>query len=296
MPPNKEQSERLKEWLKIADDPDGIATYCVEGERYFGRLRFADRAYIHTVGNVGKAYERHDITCHLHVSLETSGQNLQLTDLCISYQRLPEICSPVLDHPPAVTQKNVAVDKDSRTPKQDWVYQPMFVVVREPLESKKGVRDRAVPSLVRLVVLDDCPMAGKHIPQGFFLPAHKILWSNVGDGVFLDGELDAKGIAGFPPPTLEKGQLPHEVVQGRSEVLECVAHDEAEPDQQIFRGKGCSPEDVVSAFTVVLDADSYAVRCDPESGVNLTLKGITVLFGPVELGPTTSEVGLVGHD
>jgi hypothetical protein len=57
---------------------------------------------------------------------------------------------------------------------------------------------------------------------------------------------------------------------------------------------------VVSALVIELQAQSYSVAWRHDStrsvdGADLALKGIAVLFGPVDLGPTSAEVGPVTH-
>jgi hypothetical protein len=296
MPPNKEQKERLREWLELADDLSDAGGDAVDGPNDVGVVKPGGVAQVRGGRNVGNAYERGHAACHLHVSLETRRANPHAQDFCIQYERLTDRYVPVLDPLSPKVPEHVREDLNGEDPRQNRIQQPVFVVVGQLPEPEKGMRDRrAVPSVARLVPLDDCPMARKDIPQSLFLSSLKPPRFSAGKRGFLDGERNASGVPGLASASLKEGQLPDEVIQCPPEIMERVAKDKAEPGQQVFWGQLCNPKNVVSAFRLELYAQSNVVFFDPDGGVNLALKDVAVLFGPPEFVPATTEVGLVGH-
>jgi hypothetical protein len=115
MPPNKEQRERLKEWLKLADNPTDTLTHDVKRGGCQGVRQRGGYANIEVVGNVGQAYERNDITCHLHISLETRGTNFLAQDFCVELQRLPETTYIGVNNPTEATAAPSASPADAHS-------------------------------------------------------------------------------------------------------------------------------------------------------------------------------------
>src|SRR5215210_5674449 len=86
IPPTKEQRERLKEWLELADDADDVRGYGIDSGCRCGGIRHGHSTALWGMGHVGETYHRGDTTCHLHVSLESRGANPHAYILCIGYQ------------------------------------------------------------------------------------------------------------------------------------------------------------------------------------------------------------------
>lgn len=137
MPPNKEQRERLKKLLELADNMDNESTDAGQGLGYFD---VRERAIRHG-GNLGKAYERGDVACHLHASLEARGSNLHVQNLCISLVRPLYIGSRLMNGDDLTTElpENLKRYPISVGEKQGWGYYPVLVMVGEVLQSGERI-------------------------------------------------------------------------------------------------------------------------------------------------------------
>jgi hypothetical protein len=290
VPPNKEQRKQLRWWLKLADNLDDKCGHFVKG---------IDR--IDSSGtNIGEAYEGVRIPCHLHVSLETRGLNPDAQDLCVSFQRLQEIDIMSIDDLAPDISKDTSKNPGFVFTKQDWGYDPVLISIGRVSESREGVyrgnggHIPGMPSVVRLAPLNSCSLPGSEfIERAVSL---EVFRSRVGGrAVILDGKLNTLRITRLFAPGANKGKLPEEVIQGSPKIVDNVSDYDAPASLPVF-WEGCRAEDVVTAFRVELNAKSYSVAFRPRSDVQLMLKDLTVLFGPPNLVPTTTEVGLVGHE
>jgi hypothetical protein len=109
------------------------------------------------------------------------------------------------------------------------------------------------------------------------------------------------GVSGLTSPAVEAGELPDEMIQRSPEVVDCVSHNKTLTTEPFIREHCFSPKDVVSALVVEMQAQTYSVAWRHDStcsadGADLALKGIAMLFGPIDFGPTSAEVGPVIHN
>lgn len=304
MPPNKEQRERLKEWLELADNIHDRSSDFVESVNDLDSdvFHLRQRLFLAREVDQGKAYVRGDIACHLHVSLDAGGHNSHAHDFCIRFEKLHSSRGGSVDDAP-ISEEIPSVNEGLGGNQQDRVYHSVLIAVGELPEPDEGVEERvysAEPSVGRLMPINQCPVFRGDFAQGTGLAGRadcELLGrGSGGEGVFGYGELDLLGVAGFLAPAVKAGKLPDQVLQGASKVVERIPGDDAKSPQQMLWRQGCHPKDVVAAFTIKLDAKSCSVAFRPKSGVDLALKGIAVLFCPVELRPDTVEVGLIGHE
>lgn len=290
MPPTKEQKERLKEWPELADNIDHERRYLVDG------IKRIDEATV----DIGEAYSREHIACHLHVSLKGRGTHFGTRNLCIGFQGFKNVGEARVNNLPSNLREDAPEDSGSCRVRQEGCDYLVLVAVGYVPKSGEGMRSGdvwqagRVPSLVRLAPLDDCPMSRAHRMQGAgFL---ELCGGRVGGrrGV-LDGKLNDFGVGRPPSFGAKPAKLPYQVVQRPSKVMGNISDDDAPSDMPVL-GKGCCPKDMPAAFAVELNVKSYSVAFRSLGSIHLVLEDIAVLFGPPNLAPTTAEVGLVGHD
>ena len=80
MSPNKEQKERLREWLELADDMGDGPSDAVQGVAHRDGV-------LPVVLDVGEAYQRGKVACHLHVTLKIRGGDQDARYLCAKFHR-----------------------------------------------------------------------------------------------------------------------------------------------------------------------------------------------------------------
>jgi hypothetical protein len=77
--------------------------------------------------------------------------------------------------------------------------------------------------------------------------------------------------------------------------MDSVANQDAEVEQREIRD--CySPKDVVARLRVELTDDSYLIVLSQKQGADFGTKRVAMYPSPINLGPTSAEVGPVGHD
>jgi hypothetical protein len=143
-------------------------------------------------------------------------------------------------------------------------------------------------------------MFGNNIPQGLLSTTQEIFGASIGGRVFLERKLNRLGIAGISSTTPVAGELPDKVIQRSPEVVDRISHDNPPVTEPLIREHCFSPKDVVSALSLEIQGQSYSVGWRHDStrstdGTYLALKGVAVLFSPVDFGPDAGEIRLVGH-
>jgi hypothetical protein len=189
----------------------------------------------------------------------------------------------------------------------------MLVDVPEFVENGKRLFGRILPAVKRLQLLDDCakvwpdsPEATRYLfPRPFGPPISPgdaspggVLSTRV-SGV--DGEADVPPLAprltspgdrvrrGVP---VGDGELPNEVIERGAEIVDDISDDSP---QYLDRGFRFTVDEYLGSLPVVLGSDVVRThilgeRLDPFT------KEIQVHIRPIYLGPTSTEVELVGHD
>src|SRR5215203_4437728 len=272
--PTGKERERLKEWLELADDIHDIHSNEVKGAPGIDGAGCVD--------GVAQRYSRGEVACHLHIQLQTRGEEFHTGHFCIEFRSVDERGATYIHDLPLNSLGDMRQHGSIPINQRDWFNFPVFVDGGQVSDVGEGMENhaRAVPGVVRLIPLDDCPMVRtEQIQRPVFL---EVFGSGVGGGgSILDRELDPSRVARVLSVSLDEANLPNEVVQGPSDIMNDVSNDEANAEQQILRGKGCHPVDVLAALRVELDAKSYSVAFDRERCHSLALKDVKVLFSPL---------------
>lgn len=274
MPPNKEQRERLGEWLELADDI-----------RY-GRRDLVDGRHQRnpTTGGIGQGYERGSFACHLHIVLVDRGSGGTPCEYCAAFQRRPD-ASGELDVKEG-SLESLAVNQHVAVGAKHGADGSVFVDIGKFPQLDERVKPTPVPSVVRLVPLNDCPMRGGDFVEIVTFPEQL---GRVGDG-----KLNTRGLLGCVPVAFVEGKLPDHVVQSASQIVDEVPEDHC-PTHDVPVRHGVNPEQVVAAFRIVLGPKTYLVAFDREKIDGFAIKGIAVRFCPFDLGPAAAKIGRVGH-
>lgn len=140
-------------------------------------------------------------------------------------------------------------------------------------------------------------MAGEHVFEG--VVGRKLFRDDIRAwGVDIDGKPNPASPPfawGASTVGAVKGELPNDVVQDGTEVVDNIANQDAEVGQRQIRD--CySPKDMVAHLRVELTDDSYLIGLSQEQGADCGIKRVAVYPRPLEFGPTPAEVRLVGHD
>jgi hypothetical protein len=279
MPPNKEQRERLKEWLKPPKDFRNTTPDIIKPFDNRGALRE------HYVGG--------RVALHVHVGFGQNRGKRCAKDLCAEFEALVGRNDEVLD---ADGVQNTVRQKKLIGGNQDWIYHPVFVRVRQRLQNGEFVTLR-IRSLVRLKFMDDCPMVGEHVLEG--TSVRKLFRDDIRAwGVDLYGKpnLASPPLGGRSSTVgFVTGELPNNMVQDTTEVVDNVANQDTEVAQREIRD--CySPKDMVARLRVELTDDSYLIGLSQKQGADFGIKRVSMYPRPINLGPTSTEVGLADHD
>ncbi len=181
----------------------------------------------------------------------------------------------------------------------------MFVEVGEIAESGEGVdrsMTKVVPATVRLVLVDDGPVFGPNLPKGAAPLAGKVFRRGTGRHRFVcDRELHLLGKRGLSAFAVDEGELPNQVVEGTSEVMNRIPGDEAPAASHLVGDRRRGTENVVAGIGLVLELNGYSVyRGADRISVGIVepagfeVEGLRVLSGPIDLGPDAAKVGPVG--
>lgn len=305
MPPNKEQRERLRDWIEVTQDASDADSDVVKGCWHQPKRNPVPPDNDDPFLDIGEAYKRGDVSCHVHIALYCGRCNLHAHYLCARFQNIEgHFASLNIQNGRRSTESLAHVDLSILRHQQYGSYQPVFVAVGKHPQLEQGMKERlgkTIPSIVRLMSLDACPMFRGDLTK-LAGPSVGVNYSEVlgrrsfRGTVAHDRELNLLGLAGFSSTALVNGELPNEVIKHSAKIMEYIPDDKSPTVSKACRGERCHPEDVVSALRVKFDAQSWSVSWNSESRADLLLKGVAVLFGPVELGPTSTEVGLIGHD
>ena len=189
----------------------------------------------------------------------------------------------------------------------------MLVDVPEFIENRKRLLGRILPTVKRLQLLDDCakvwpdspeatrflvrPPAGRPISPGDASPRGVSLTPVKG----VDGEADLPPLAPRSTPRGDRvrrsvpvgdGELPDEVIERGAEIMDDISDD----GSPLFNGRlRFTVDEYLGSLPVVLGYNfvrthTLGERLDP------FVDELQVHIRPTYLGPTSTEVGLVGHD
>ena len=279
MPPNKEQRDRLREHLERIDDFVDPAVDVVE---------LPDDALA-----FWEAYFWGRVACHFHFRVGKRGRQ-GTCDFCADFQvfrGMPEVEFEVLS--------GAWFDLEPFGGYKYGGYHPVFISVGEDAENGECV-PLGLPSSVRLQSLDDCPMRGEYVFEG--IGFRKLFRDDILDTLVRRLEFYRK--SGSPRPAARKfptfgfheGKLPNEVVKDTSQVVQDITHKQAQAySWQI--GSVSDLKDIGFRPLVELTDESYEVCfIKEETGADFFVQDAAMFPRPCKFGPTSTEVGLVGHD
>ena len=277
MPPNKEQREYLKEWLDPVNDLDNTAGNTVKP--------FDNRVALweHYVGS--------RVALHLHIGFVQRGKPYA-KDLCADFEALISRKDEVLG---ADIVKNTSGKEKLVCRNQDCIYHPVFVPVRQGMEDGECLV-RRVKSLVRLKFMDDCPMVGEYVSES--AGARKLFRDDIltwGFDDYRESDLAGPVARRAFASHLVEGELPNDVVQDATQVVNHVANQDAEVEQGELRD--CyGPKDMIARLRIELTDDSYLIGLSQEQGTDFGIKRVAVFPRPLQLRPASTEVRSVAHD
>jgi hypothetical protein len=183
----------------------------------------------------------------------------------------------------------------------------MLVCVPEFIENRKRLFGRILPAAKRLQLLDDCAKVWPNSPEA-------LRWLDPpGDASARDrvsrAGVERKDRESYLPPlvvrvspsvrnygrgrvSVGEGELPDEVIERGAEIVDDIS-DDGPP--QFDRGFRFTVDEYLGSLPVVLGFDFVRThilgeRLDP------FVEEVQVHLRPTYLGPTSTEVGLVGHD
>jgi hypothetical protein len=174
------------------------------------------------------------------------------------------------------------VEVDGCRDGERYVRQSVFISVGELAEGRKTY---AVPSIVRLQVLDDCLRGWVDAPDHVSAFVRELLHTTE------EGESRLTGnFAGQAAPVVRESEFVGEVVEGGTEVVEAVAYDEPELSGRLLKDFG--PDEILAALRVELGPKLVRAFFDPST--DLGFQALQV----VERSPQPKFVveGLASHD
>lgn len=226
---------------------------------------------------LSKRYDKGKLAVHLHIGFR--GVNAEAGDLCAVFERGVrnghvhfglKLSKWVEDRVAALVSRlrgdcSFPLNGSNRVQHAVSVNPGEFVEMPEPVIS------RGPPDLKRLQPLDTCPIFGVEV----FDPVFRSLSSESLAGIANWKRCLAVGrrLAG------EDRKLPHQMIEGRSHVLQTIPNQEAESEWRSF--SKVNPEDVIAAVRLSLVGDK--IRLSLEKTNDLSVERFQVLLCPVEL-------------
>ncbi len=208
--------------------------------------------YPATLG-VAERYLNGNVLMHVHVDLQVGGHIANAEQFCITYRKASAGRDAELAD---LRDLNVLHRRDlypSRIERRRQDPRCMdtvvLVYVAQPLELRKGLILRAVPSVVRLHLFDQ-----RH---GIWMDASDTLGEVAGDGL---GE-DRKCVTAIWRAIVGEHELNDEILQRRAQVVYQVPDDDSPLVRRIW--EWLPPEDVPSGLGIVLLDDAYRMRFGP---------------------------------
>jgi hypothetical protein len=189
----------------------------------------------------------------------------------------------------------------------------MLVDVPEFVENRKRLFGRILPTVKRLQLLDDCAKVWPDSPE-----ATRYLFPRPVGPPISPGDVSSRGVlstrvngkdgeADVPPLTprltspgdrvrrdvpVGESELPNEVVESRAEVVDDISDD----GSPLFdSGHRFTVDEYLGSLPVVLGFDFVRIQILGER-LDPFVEELQVHIRPTYLSPTSTEVGLIGHD
>jgi hypothetical protein len=148
-------------------------------------------------------------------------------------------------------------------------------------------------ALVRLEFLDDCSMNGINFGEPGTVVPNLAAAGPEGLRIILNRELNPAWPRRIPICKRAR-QLPSQMVEGGSEIVNNVSH----PDAGFFLesgeiGHGLKAKDVIPALAVEIGSHGGAISTVLEGRPDVLIKAVSVFFGPSDFGPAAFQGGFV---
>ncbi len=138
-------------------------------------------------------------------------------------------------------------------------------------------------SVIGLICLDHVPVVGQDI--GASGEVREL------PGVVLDGKLDSFELR-RRVPIMEARELPEDVIEGASEVVDCVPNYEPKCGEDgLGVGHALNAEDVVARLRVDLGVDWHSVGFLSDDLAEAVVEGVAVQYRVLKLRPGAGQGG-----
>src|SRR5215207_4000240 len=280
MPPDKEQWERLEEPIETVDEATDVPANMLDGEER------------NLVGSVAKGWLDGKLALHAHLWVRSRLGEARADNLCLLYQRERLVRNSVLhDFGVRVAVDDVS-ERGSAGEHQLTHEGTVLVGVGEEGEEAEFVNVGVLahyPAIVRLRFLDECPCLAVN---GDALQ---------GTGAFLgvfggsDAAVEVVDVEGYGEPgpsagpvSFQQDELPNEMIQAGSEVLDSVAANQAESRRRRQRlSRWVGEHDVPGSVKGVLKNLSLGISLEEDA--KFLVQNVQVFVGPIELEPGAVE-------
>jgi hypothetical protein len=275
MPPNKEQRKRLEELIETVDEATDVPTHMLDGAE-----RDLPRDY------VAKRWLNGKSALHAHLWVRSRLGEAHTDELCLLYQRKRLVRDAVV-HDDGIRVK--ANDVLERGPaREDHLAHEGTVLVGVGEEGEddefvtSGVFEQ-FPAIVRLRFLNDCPclavngdaLQGTGAFLGIFGGSDTAV-----EVVDVDGYGELGPSAG--PVSFQQDELPNEMIQAGSEVLDSIAANQTESRRRRrLVGRWVGEHDVPGSVKGVLKDLSVGIRLEEDA--KFLVQNAQVFVGPTEL-------------
>ncbi len=229
-----------------------------------------------------KAYRWGDVAVHVHLRLEPLVPEAHAHSYCAEFQwlRTRGQATPIEEGP---LGEQASGELERRRRQKNRCEMLVLVPVGERLEKRElgdvlatPVIWAAAPSVVRLKLLEDCPMEPIEVRAKFGISELARL--------VIDWEDDTVGLRRPLTPTMDKGEPPCEVIERRPEVVNGVA-DHKRPTHE-WGGVDCfHSEQVLARLRPGLGRDANAILFVGEGLDDLVCKEMAMFFCPLPFLP-----------
>ena len=274
------QQERLEELIEIVDEATDIGTNLLDGSDW--NLQGASVAKRWIDGKIG---------LHAHLRVRSRLGEAYSDNLCLLFQRKRLERDFVVEHH-GIRVKAKDVSERGFTGEHHLAHEGAVLVdVGEACEEGEFVQFGGLveqPAAVRLHFLDEFPCAsvGVDSVQGARASFRVLGMSNIGIELLLVG-IDGEGIPLVGSVPLQEHELPNDMIQDGSKVLDGIAANQAESRRRQFVSRWVDQHDVPGSVKGVLGAESLGITVEEDA--KFLVQNVQVFVGPIEFQPGAVE-------
>lgn len=280
----------LERWFKLSENLDD-----------HGRKRIDDGEDWPLV-DFGERYQGINVACHLHFVLGRVVRQLRTGYLCAEFYRRPPKFAELNELPVTGPEHDLLRDAEARraarrtddaTAERDYYCgeQSVLINVRKFPQHSEGMVVGAktvmlkIPSVVRLKLLNLCPLYRRHLAKLF--PGDP--GPSIGHGH--DGELDpVLVLESASTGRVPRAHLINDVIQRGAEVVDAVAKDEANTGIKLGQvGRSLDVEDVLRGVRIELYSEGWKICIDRKRLGDVLFKSVAMFLAPLDLSPPDRE-------